>query len=216
MVCRQASGPRRPERAGLDAIPVHEPWRDEGRKPRADVLIESAETLNERRDRDLRRSRSSVVGLDCNPQPSLRQRGAKYALCARLGEGARAQRGHDLGIEPPCPGDRRRMGRHRRPDPPGRARTSGRQPFAGREPRETKSQRAQRNRIGRDRAAVDRSRLLVQPRLCHFGDHSRNLALDPMIRSDIAPRVDPFGAGEADKSRVLARAIVVQRVRRPP
>jgi hypothetical protein len=53
----------------------------------------------------LRRASRPIVGLDRKTEPGFGQRGAEYALGARLGEDARAERAHHFRVEAASSGD---------------------------------------------------------------------------------------------------------------
>ena len=82
------------------------------------------------------------------------------------------------------------------------------------EARERHRQRAQRDRVGRDRAAVGAAIALVQDRAGHLGQCGGHAPHRRMLRPHIARRVLAARAGEADEAGMLARAVVVQRPRR--
>ena len=83
---------------------------------------------------------------------------------------------------------------------------------AAAEPREGQRQRVERQRPGRHRAAVDRADVVrtsgawlkVLQRVLHR-------ALHRMRRLDVVAGIGAGGAGDAEKARMLARAVVVER-----
>ncbi len=90
----------------------------------------------------------------------------------------------------------------------------GRQPHAGAEAGEAARQAHQRQRPGRRRAAIDGAVVLRQRHAGQAFDGVPNQALHRMRRLGVVRAVGAGGASDAEKARVLARAIVVDRARR--
>jgi hypothetical protein len=95
--------------------------------------------------------------------------------------------------------------------PPGSLGARAREADAGAEFREAIGERGERHRVGRDRAAID-------PHGVHRVGRTREILkrladgfLHRVLAPHIAPRVLVESAGEADETRMLARAIVVER-----
>ena len=91
---------------------------------------------------------------------------------------------------------------------------AGAEALPGPEPRKAARERQQRDRVSGDRTAVDPVPALIQSFPDDVLDRRLDLALHEMLRRLVAGGVDAARAGEADETRMFARAIVVQRRRR--
>ena len=149
------------------------------------------------------------------PSPCSRQRAAIDAFGARLDKNPRAEQLHDLGAEPAGAGDvpwllragvaqtRGGGGARRGPRPwpvPNFAKPRAR--FS--------SGTAQ---VGTEQPSVAR-RSWRQHRAGQIFEHGTHFALHRMLRPPIIGVIDAHRAGDAEKARVLAGAIVMQRRRR--
>ena len=76
--------------------------------------------------------------------------------------------------------------------------------------REGERQMLERHGPGRHRAAIDGATLVRERARCHGLDCRLDLALHRLLGLDVAARLGAERAGETEKARVLARAVVVQ------
>ncbi len=113
--------------------------------------------------------------------------------------------------EPTGSGDEMRPCRTRRTNPSRRPGPVRIEPPAGAESRKTVRKLFQRQGPGRDRAAVDRATPIVQRDPGDPLERRFDRALHRMRRIGVTRRIRPHRAGDAQKSGVLAGAIVVER-----
>ncbi len=100
-----ANGPAGRKSPTSAPFQFEEARRDEARKARVCLVVETAEAADERRNHHLRRAPCPIVRLDRKAEPGFGQRGAEYALGARLGEDARPKQAHHFRVEAASSGD---------------------------------------------------------------------------------------------------------------
>ena len=184
-------------------------------------VVEIDEGLDRRRHRHFAGARVvAVVDLDGDAEPALREGGAEHALGADLAEYALAQAFHDARVEAIGAADHERVRGDGGAQPFRRRGVAGGEPLARADPGEGEREVAQRDRVGRNRAAIRAARgggqIEARRRLQRGGD----AAHDRMIGRDVAAG-EPAHIGaareatrHAQEAGVLAGAVVAARVRR--
>mmetsp|Transcript_7046 Transcript_7046/g.29967 ORF Transcript_7046/g.29967 Transcript_7046/m.29967 type:complete len:240 (+) Transcript_7046:302-1021(+) len=183
------------------------------------LVVGPQQRLGGRGHRGLGRAHRAVVDLQGQAQAQTGQSRAVDALGADLAEQRFAQGMHHTGVEAVGAADHEGLGRDGPPQPLRGQRMAFGQPLPGRAAGEGQRQRAQRQRKGRDRAAVDAARRLLDIHARGGRQRGRHLAHHRMLGSHIAAceggRVGAAAAchqaGDADKAAVLAGTVVVQR-----
>src|SRR5690606_27691489 len=120
---------------------------------------------------------------------------------------------HQVGIEALGPSDKEWLSHASGENAPRGLCTLGRKSVAGRHTRKSQRKALQRHRIGRDRATIRATRTDAMRSTRDALHRITHHLLRLVLRADIAAIVDSEMLAGADKSGVLARAVVVQRAR---
>src|SRR6185369_7640210 len=163
-----------------------------------------------RSHRDFGRARGAIVAFERDADAVLWERAAEHALGAGLHQHARAEPLHDLGAEAPGSCDKIRLRGAGGADARGGAGALLFQTAPAAEAREGERQAIQWNAPRRNRAAVDATDIFVQPDAGEAFERRAHLALHDMLRLHVAAVIDAGRTCDAEKTRMLARAVVVQ------
>src|SRR5215475_9475479 len=178
---------------------------------RALGLAQRAEPRDERRHDHLTGARAAVIAFDRDAETAVRQRAQIDALGADLHKCTRAEPLHYFRAKAAGAGDMPRMCRAGGAQPRSRLGALGRKPVARAKARKAEREMLERHRPGRHRAAVDAAALVGNRSPSDAFDSRLDFSLHWMSWLDVATRIGAEHAGQAQKSGMLARTVVVQR-----